>query len=71
MCSLKNPRVAACHPVLNGVSNFRTSHAVATHIADIMSRNGTVVFTQMLESLKRFEDIVTGGGAPYVSQASV
>ncbi|KAG1705291.1 hypothetical protein DVH05_004220 [Phytophthora capsici] len=36
-----------------------------------MSRNGTVVFTQMLESLKRFEDIATGGEAPYISQASV
>ncbi|KAG6947816.1 hypothetical protein JG688_00015380 [Phytophthora aleatoria] len=37
---------------------------------NMMSRNGTPVFIEMLKSLKRFEAIVTDGEAPFVSHAS-
>lgn len=57
--------------MLNGTNKFRTAHAIGTRIADIMSRNGTTVFNQMLGRLKRFESIVTGGEAPFVSEFTV
>jgi hypothetical protein len=62
---------SARHKVLNGTSKFRTAHTVGTRIVDIMSRNGTPVFKQLLESLERFESIVTDGATPFVSQVAV
>ncbi|OWY94243.1 LOW QUALITY PROTEIN: hypothetical protein PHMEG_00036082 [Phytophthora megakarya] len=53
------------HKVLNGTNKFRTF--CRTRIAKIMGRNGTPVFNQMLDNLKRFETIITDGEVPVVS----
>ena len=43
---------------------------MATRIADVMSRNGTQVFTEMLTALHQFEKIVIGCKTPFVSESA-
>ncbi|RLN06604.1 hypothetical protein BBJ28_00002807 [Nothophytophthora sp. Chile5] len=56
------------HQVLNGSTKFSTARLRATHIADIMSRNGTAVFKDMLAALEKFEEIIKEGVAPFVGR---
>ncbi|RLN32094.1 hypothetical protein BBJ28_00016959 [Nothophytophthora sp. Chile5] len=57
---------ANIHQVFNGSTKFSTARLRATHIADIMSRNGTAVFKNMLAVLEKFEKIIKEGVAPFV-----
>ncbi|RLN72367.1 hypothetical protein BBJ28_00023756 [Nothophytophthora sp. Chile5] len=59
----------ARHHVLNGSTKFRKALETATRIADIMSRNGTPTFMEMMKSLKIFEDVAKDGEAPFVSRS--
>ncbi|KAE9068564.1 hypothetical protein PF007_g27641 [Phytophthora fragariae] len=54
--------------VLNGSTKYNHALERGRSIADIMSRNGTSVFREMMNALERFEDIVKDGVAPLVGR---
>ncbi|OWZ07890.1 hypothetical protein PHMEG_00019651 [Phytophthora megakarya] len=54
------------HQVLNSSTKYKHALQRGQSIADIMSRNGTLVIRQMNEASYKFEDIVEDGVAPFV-----
>ncbi|KAF1795007.1 hypothetical protein GQ600_256 [Phytophthora cactorum] len=50
---------------------LRTAYDVRCRIADIMSRNGTPVYLNMLEALRIFEDVVKDGEIPPMAPAAM
>ncbi|KAF1775417.1 hypothetical protein GQ600_6120 [Phytophthora cactorum] len=59
------------HGVLYRTSKLRTVYDVRCRIADIMSRNGTPVYLNMLEALSIFEDVVKDGEIPPMAPAAM
>ncbi|OWY99428.1 hypothetical protein PHMEG_00029567, partial [Phytophthora megakarya] len=59
--------IARKHLILNGTTKFKTACRRATHIADIMSRDGTFVFNEMMAALDKFEDIIKDGVAHWLA----
>ncbi|KAG6949592.1 hypothetical protein JG688_00014561, partial [Phytophthora aleatoria] len=60
--------VASKHPVLSGTTKFKTACRRGTQIADIMSRNRTSVFNEMMTALVKFEEIIKDGAVPFVGR---
>lgn len=60
--------VASKHQVLNGTTKFKTACRRAPQIADIINRNGTSVFNEMLAALEKVEEIIKVGVAPFVGR---
>lgn len=56
------------HHVLNGTTKYKHALECGKSIADIMSRNGTFVFGEMMNALEKFEDIIKDGVAPFVGR---
>ncbi|ETP00769.1 hypothetical protein F441_21886 [Phytophthora nicotianae CJ01A1] len=49
------------HEVLNGSTKYKHAFERGRSIADIMSRNGTFAFGEMMNALEKFEEIVCNG----------
>jgi hypothetical protein len=56
------------HQVLNGTTKYKHVLERGKRIADIMSRNGTIMFGEMMEALEKFEVIIKDGVAPFVGR---
>ncbi|ETI29996.1 hypothetical protein F443_22886 [Phytophthora nicotianae P1569] len=53
--------IGSKHRVLNGTTKFKTVCRRGTQIVDIMGRNGTVVFNEVMAALDELEEIIKDG----------
>ncbi|KAG2788635.1 hypothetical protein PC129_g23966 [Phytophthora cactorum] len=54
--------------VLNGTTKYKHALERGKSIVDIMSRNGTHVFREMMTALQKFEEVIKVGVAPFVGR---